>query len=216
VPTHYEVLGVPTDADTETIRRAYLAVAKASHPDRRQQDDPARRAEGERRIRAANTAWNVLRDADRREAYDLSLAGPARAEPAARAATAAPRPSGVVGARPAPPSGFVVAAEHASAWRYVPLAVVLVVLLAVLVVTAYANAGDGTPSDTVVRAPVPQVGDCVLVAALSQGRVPVASPCGNEGAYKVASITDTPRPCPPGSQALALSDQKTTLCLTDP
>jgi DnaJ-class molecular chaperone len=65
VPTHYEVLGVDPGADTETIRRAYLMVAKATHPDRRQSDDPERVARAEEHIRLANAAWNVLRDTER-------------------------------------------------------------------------------------------------------------------------------------------------------
>jgi len=72
VATHYEILGVVPDADTETVRRAYVAVAKANHPDRRQSDDEARRARADERIRAANAAWHVLRDPERRADYDRS------------------------------------------------------------------------------------------------------------------------------------------------
>ncbi len=230
MPTHYEVLGVSPDADTETIRRAYVAVAKASHPDRRQNDDPDRRAQAGRRIRAANAAWNVLRDPGRRRDYDLSLPGPGRSTSGAAtarnattssrssaASTGASRPTGLAGARPVPPSGHMVPAEHAGFWRFAPIAIVVVVAIAILVVSAYATAGDdATAPSSVARAPVPEVGDCVLVASLSVGRVPVLSPCGNEGARVVSSITDTPRPCPPGTQALPLSDQKTTLCLSTP
>ena len=73
MPTHYETLGVPIEADTEAIRRAYVTVAKANHPDRRQSDDASRRARAEERIRAANAAWHVLRDPERRADYDRTL-----------------------------------------------------------------------------------------------------------------------------------------------
>ena len=32
MPTHYETLGGPPEADAETIRRAYVALVKANHP----------------------------------------------------------------------------------------------------------------------------------------------------------------------------------------
>ena len=92
--------------------------------------------------------------------------------------------------------------------------VVLVVLLGILVVSAYATSRDATsPSDTLARSRVPAVDECVLVAFLSGGRAPVPVTCGTQGSYRVVSIVDTPRPCPSGTQQLPLSDQKTTLCL---
>ena len=156
MPSHYEVLGVAEDADTETIRRAYVALAKANHPDRRQSDDAAARARAEERIRAANTAWNVLRDPERRRDYDLTLPGPSPAPAAggatARSTAATPRPSGVVGARPAP-SGVVVPAERASLWKFAPIVILLAVLLGILIVSAYAQAGDDAVSYTHLTLP---------------------------------------------------------------
>src|SRR6185312_9263457 len=111
-PTHYEVLGVDPDADTETIRRAYLVVAKATHPDRRQSEDPERAARAATHIRLANAAWSTLRDPARRAEYDASLRRYDQGASAGRAATpqaaaATARPPGDR-ARPRPPSGVVV------------------------------------------------------------------------------------------------------------
>ena len=227
MPTHYEVLGIGPDADTEAIRRAYIAVAKASHPDRRQSDDPVRRARADDRIRAANAAWNVLRDPDRRAEYDLSLpSGPSwsgRPDGSTMSAGSA-RSAGPAGAsspggripadRPTPPSGHVVPAAHASLWRYAPIVVVLTLLVGILVVSAYATAKDsGPPSDTLARVAAPAVDDCILVAFISNGKVPVPVTCGTRDSYRVQSWVNTPQACPPGSDALPLSDQKTTLCL---
>jgi curved DNA-binding protein CbpA len=64
-PNHYEVLGVRSDADLATIRAAYLAAMRASHPDRHPGDLFAAH-----RARAVNAAWEVLRDPARRDAYD--------------------------------------------------------------------------------------------------------------------------------------------------
>jgi hypothetical protein len=214
VPTHYQVLGVDPGADTETIRRAYVMVAKATHPDRRHSDDPERVARAEEHIRLANAAWNVLRDRDRRAEYNRSL----RSDPVVGSAPGtAPRAtagSGPTAAHPAPPSGHVVPAGQASLWRYAPVAVVLVVLLGILVVSAYATSRDATaPTDTLARSQVPTVDECVLVAFLTGGRAPVPVTCGTQGSFRVVSLVDTPRPCPSGTEQLPLSDQKTTLCL---
>jgi hypothetical protein len=68
--THYEVLGVPPDAEPSEIRRAYLALARRNHPDYFAGAAGGERAEAERRMRAINEAWAVLGDGARRRAYD--------------------------------------------------------------------------------------------------------------------------------------------------
>ena len=67
----YAVLGVARDAPTEEIRRAYVALARRTHPDVRG-DDPAA-AEQMRRI---NLAWEMLSDADSRAVVDRRLTRP--------------------------------------------------------------------------------------------------------------------------------------------
>ncbi len=62
------MLGVARDAPVEDIRRAYVALARRTHPDVRG-DDPAA-AEQMRRI---NLAWEMLSDADERAAIDRRL-----------------------------------------------------------------------------------------------------------------------------------------------
>jgi curved DNA-binding protein CbpA len=81
VPDHYAVLDVPPDADARTVRAAYLAAMRASHPDRRPGDHAA-----VDRARAVNAAWEVLRDPDRRAAYDRTR-GAALVRPLPRPAT---------------------------------------------------------------------------------------------------------------------------------
>jgi len=79
--THYELLGVAPDASAGQIRDAYRRAARLHHPD----------AGGERSAEAMaeiNRAWWVLRDPDRRHAYDLGLPGPS-----ARPSTPAPPPA---------------------------------------------------------------------------------------------------------------------------
>lgn len=66
----YEVLGVPRNASTRQIRAAYVSRARRAHPD----------LVGQRGLdvmRALNEAWAVLKDADRRSAFDAANGGAA-------------------------------------------------------------------------------------------------------------------------------------------
>ena len=72
-PTHYDTLGVATDADTGAIRRAWVGLARRHHPDVAG-EAPGARAEAERRMQAINQAWEVLGDPVRRRRYDADLA----------------------------------------------------------------------------------------------------------------------------------------------
>jgi curved DNA-binding protein len=61
---YYEVLGVPRDASTEDVRRAYRKLARQNHPDVNK--DPA----AEDRFKEISEAYEVLRDPEKRERYD--------------------------------------------------------------------------------------------------------------------------------------------------
>ena len=63
----YSVLGVHRRASRDDIRRAYLRLARRSHPDVRGGEPVA--AERMRRI---NRAWELLSDPEARAAFDLS------------------------------------------------------------------------------------------------------------------------------------------------
>ena len=62
---HYEVLGVPRDASTEEIKKAYRRLARQLHPD--VNPDPAT----QERFKEVTNAYEVLADARKREMYDL-------------------------------------------------------------------------------------------------------------------------------------------------
>jgi hypothetical protein len=66
--THYDLLGVPRDADPETIKLAYRHALKLCHPDLRDGDERA-----DRRIRQINAAYDILKDPERRAKYDAHL-----------------------------------------------------------------------------------------------------------------------------------------------
>ena len=63
--THYDVLGVPTSATAEEIKRAYRTQARRHHPDVSGADDAA--------MQALNQAWATLGDPDHRRVYDRML-----------------------------------------------------------------------------------------------------------------------------------------------
>jgi hypothetical protein len=71
--THYELLGVTTDATRDEIRRAYLGQARRHHPDAHAGAGPAATEAARRRMAAVNAAWEVLGDPGRRLAYDTDL-----------------------------------------------------------------------------------------------------------------------------------------------
>jgi molecular chaperone DnaJ len=62
---YYEVLGVSKGASTEDIKRAYRRKAKELHPDRNK-DDPSAEAQ----FKDVNEAYEVLKDGDKKAAYD--------------------------------------------------------------------------------------------------------------------------------------------------
>jgi curved DNA-binding protein len=61
---YYEALGVPRDADEDDIRRAYRKLARQYHPDVNKEPD------AEERFKEISEAYEVLRDAEKRERYD--------------------------------------------------------------------------------------------------------------------------------------------------
>ena len=121
----YELLGVRRDAPAAEITRAYHRRARALHPDVQpgEAGEPAR-------FRELEEAYRVLRDPDRRAAYDQALRPPVPGPAAAPrpAATAWPPPPGRPAAWPpgatlwagpvqiVPPAASPPAPQAASAW----------------------------------------------------------------------------------------------------
>ena len=61
----YELLGVSRDADAATLKSAYRKLAMKHHPDRNPGD-----AEAEAQFKAVGAAYEVLKDPQKRAAYD--------------------------------------------------------------------------------------------------------------------------------------------------
>eukprot|EP00439_Symbiodinium_sp_Y106_P071256 s694_g12.t1 len=65
----YKVLRVDKDADEETIRRSYKKLALKYHPDKNQGSETA-----QKRFQAISAAYDILRDPEKRKAYDKAAA----------------------------------------------------------------------------------------------------------------------------------------------
>ncbi len=68
---YYELLGVTSTAQTQTIRKAYLEKARQWHPDNFGDTPPS---DAQKQMQRLNEAWQCLRDDASRAAYDRQQA----------------------------------------------------------------------------------------------------------------------------------------------
>src|SRR5210317_1241122 len=66
---YYQLLGIDTKADRQTVKQAYLAKIKEWHPDK----NPDRADEAEEKTKALNQAYHILGDPEQRKNYDRML-----------------------------------------------------------------------------------------------------------------------------------------------
>ena len=61
---YYEIMGVPRDASQDDIKKAYRKLARKHHP------DVSDSADAEEQFKQLGEAYQVLKDPEKREAYD--------------------------------------------------------------------------------------------------------------------------------------------------
>ena len=75
----FEVLGLQGDEDLPTIRKAFLAIAAVSHPDRLRAKSPEEKAQSLEVFLGAKRAFEVLSQPDKRREWSERLRPPAPA-----------------------------------------------------------------------------------------------------------------------------------------
>lgn len=69
--TYYEILGVPSNAGEREIKSSYHRLARVYHPDKMDEGQDAAAMEAE--FTQISTAYNVLKDPEKRAAYDQQM-----------------------------------------------------------------------------------------------------------------------------------------------
>lgn len=67
---YYEVLGLTKNASQDEIKKAYRKLSTKHHPDKHAKADDAKKKVEEEKFKEAKEAYEVLSDAQKREAYD--------------------------------------------------------------------------------------------------------------------------------------------------
>ena len=159
----------------------------------------------------------MLSRAPDRAAYDQTLRDGARPAPARP--SVAPRPGAAppsFGDRLVDPRLAPVERSGHRGWRWVSVASILVAAALIVTVTAYASHGHPSTGASTTSSSGPgaggyQVGACV---AVTPGPAAYVVPCDEPHSGTVAATTDYPRPCPSGTETVALVAENLTLCLT--
>jgi curved DNA-binding protein CbpA len=193
--SHYDVLGVAPSASYDDIRAAYHRRAQDLHPDRVAQRSAAEQDAARRGMQDVNEAWRVLRDASSRASYDAALAR------AASTPTDATRPHEQGWDEPyrgamAEPGDLAVAFVRAAPW-----VAILVVLLVIIVFTAFARHTES---------PRALIGRCI---STTEG-VPHEVPCNEPNDGKVLDVVDTQAACAADTTPRVMASGH-WFCLTD-
>ncbi len=121
----YRVLGVSRTASLREIRAAYRARARRSHPDLAGEDSIGR-------MRELNAAWELLKDAHRRDAHDAAARAAAEPQPRKPAGSSTRSPhderrrrepwTGAAGPPPGQPMGTTMPSGIYAGWSLAQIA----------------------------------------------------------------------------------------------
>jgi len=176
---------VSRSASAEEIHVAYRARARSLHPDVVAGDDRA--------MQDLNEAWRVLRDPARRRTYDATLGGP--------------RTTWVeVDAEAEFEAEAVHPGSRMPVVRGLPWAILLAVLAAIFVITAFAKSTGESGEREVDISP----GECV---APQPGVGASEVSCTDPAARQVVSVANPTQPCPTGTERFEAASLPKALCL---
>lgn len=223
IRTHYEVLGVRSNATSSEIRQAHHSLARMLHPDRlvTVRLTPEDRALADVRIREVNEAWRVLGDVGRRARYDATLGNSLQygvsGEPWSPFPPGTPDDVTDWVSMPGPhwrPRGDekvrVVDRRSPSPRPFHPTILIafgIMVLLGVLLVVLLAGQGGRGGLPVAVT-----TGRCVRISA---GPSTVQVPCSAPNDGRVVGFVEQGSDCPAGSSVRRLeSDDSELACLS--
>ena len=151
---------------------------------------------------ALNEAWRVLGDPTRRRQYDQAQAEPARAaRPTPPRSASTPRPA-------AESDHGADAVTHVV--RGAPLLAMLVVLLLIFVITAFAARGARDEPETRGSDGIVEIGSCL---ALATGQPVVEVPCSEPHDGRAAAIIPLDLSCPADTEYYVAPGGSARVCV---
>jgi len=219
VTSLYEALGSSPDASHEQLQQAYRRAARRLHPDL----NPS--AEADESMRALNDAWEILGSPERRRRYDAEMRLDAARPIIERPPTVATRDVD---------DGFV---EPRRGWRLRPSVVILGILAAIFVITAYAAPSKSQPRSTFTTVPTPTTASSLTGPNQGSQEAPLASGsgadsdlvgkcilplpgydamvmCNQHGAKTIVAEVTSSSDCPQGTTVYQLEGHSQLVCLT--
>jgi len=211
VPTdHYATLGIDPSAEYETIRQAWVAAARAHHPDVLGEVSEDERRSAERQMHAINEAWRILGSEELKSTYDKER-GRNKEESASVEETWS---DDWFDLDAVDPPGFEVGNPLvATVLRVLPWLVVGAIGVGIFVLSAFATNSRPERWDNPNPRTLPE--ECVLIG--ENGRVEGDANCDDDATRRVERgpiPEDSPgQRCPPGKEKVTTRNELEFYCL---
>ena len=211
MPTdHYATLGIDPSAEYETIRQAWVAAARAHHPDVLGEVSEDERRSAERQMHAINEAWRILGSEELKSTYDKER-GRNKEESASVEETWS---DDWFDLDAVDPPGFEVSNPLvATVLRVLPWLVVGAIGVGIFVLSAFATNSRPERWDNPNPRTLPE--ECVLIG--ENGRVEGDANCDDDATRRVERgpiPEDSPgQRCPPGKEKVTTRNELEFYCL---
>lgn len=211
MPTdHYATLGIDPSAEYETIRQAWVAAARAHHPDVLGEVSEDERRSAERQMHAINEAWRILGSQELKSTYDKER-GRNKEESASVEETWS---DDWFDLDAVDPPGFEVGNPLvATVLRVLPWLVVGAIGVGIFVLSAFATNSRPERWDNPNPRTLPE--ECVLIG--ENGRVEGDANCDDDATRRVERgpiPEDSPgQRCPPGKEKVTTRNELEFYCL---